>query len=123
MHFFCLAPIICPGEKDTTYYNEVFSICEQPVAEYYRVCNLNKIENILDGEFIFYNKNGLQIKKGNYSYNEMTGNWFYYDSLNNLRTIFKCNSSSNVTSILIINANNDTLLKNGNGKFSFSGRK
>ena len=29
-----------------------------------------------DGEFIFYNKNGLQIKKGNYSHNEMTGNWF-----------------------------------------------
>jgi len=32
--------------KDTVYLDEDFSVCEQPVAEYYRVCVLNKIDNI-----------------------------------------------------------------------------
>ena len=29
-------------KKDTIYFDENWSICEKPVAEYYRVCTINK---------------------------------------------------------------------------------
>lgn len=145
---FCTS-IFCQEKKDTIYFDEDWSICEKPVAEYYRVCTLNR-ENVLfykgsvqdyyidgkpemtgnysdngykNGEFIFYNTNGIILKKENYTNGESTGNWSYYDSTGNLKAEFICNSSVDFTPIFLVDNNNDTLIKNGNGKFSFHVQK
>lgn len=135
--------------KDTVYFDEDFSICEKPVAEYYRVCTLNKTDNIFykgdaedrfidgrlkvkgrytdsglkDDEFVFYNANGTISKKGDYKEGEMVGNWQFYDTTGNLKAIFNCKSSADITPVLLINVNNDTLLRNGNGKFILNTQK
>jgi len=73
-----------------------------------------------DGEFIFYRERGTILTKGNYLNDEMNGNWFYYDSSNDLRAIFKCKSASDFTPIFLIKNSGDTSFTNGNGKFEFS---
>ncbi len=146
---FHISSIFAQQQKDTIYFDEDWSICEQPVAEYYRVCELNKEKQIFykgevedyfidgklemtgsysdngykNGEFVFYNHNGTMLKKGNYVNDEMNGNWFYYDSTGNLKVALICKSSTDFTPLLIINNNSDTLLKNGNGNFSFNTQK
>ena len=136
-------------KKDTIYFDENWSICEKPVAEYYRVCTLNKDKEIFykddvedyfingqlemkghysndgkkNGSFIFYSKNGNPVKNGLYKDDEMKGDWLYYDSLGKIVVHYKCNSSTDFTPELIINKNGDTLLKDGNGKFSFDVQK
>lgn len=133
----------CQEKKDTIYYDGDWSICEKPVAEYYRVCTLNKEKQIFykgdvedyfidgnlemkghyantgykEGEFIFYNAKGNVIIKGKFSNNEMIGNWFFYNSISELIAEFNCKSAINFTPIFIVNSNKDTLVKNGNGKF------
>ncbi|MBV9964008.1 MAG: energy transducer TonB [Parafilimonas sp.] len=147
--FFCCYSSFSQEKKDTIYFDEDWSICEKPVAEYYRVCELNKNKEIFykgdvvdyfidgsiemtghysdngykDGEFIFYNKKGIILKKGFYINDEMKGDWFYYDITGNIKVVFKCQSSTDFTPIFLVNNNNDTLLKNGNGKFSFDTQK
>ncbi|MGN6214238.1 energy transducer TonB [Parafilimonas sp.] len=136
-------------KKDTIYFDQNWSICEKPVAEYYRVCTLNKEKSIFykgdvedyfingklemkghysndgkkNGAFIFYNKNGELVKNGLYKDNEMKGDWLYYDNLGRMVVHYICNSSTDFTPELIINNNGDTLLKDGNGRFSFDVQK
>jgi hypothetical protein len=134
-------------KKDTIFFDEDWSICEKPVAEYYRVCVLNKTEKdvfytgnvkdyyidgslemtgyysefgIKNGDFIFYNKKGVVIKQGNFLNNEMMGDWFYYDSTHKLQAQFFCRSSLDFVPIFLINNNNETVVKDGNGTFSLS---
>ena len=139
----------CQEKKDTIFFDENWSICEQPIAEYYRVCTLNKDKEIYykgpvtdyyingdvemtgtysndgykNGEFIFYANNGLVLKKGKFENDEMKGDWYFYNELGSLRMQFICQSSTDFTPVLLINNNDDTLVKNGTGKFSFSVQK
>ena len=95
--------IYCQEKKDTVYFDEDWSICEQPVAAYYRVCELNKDSIFFykgeikdyykdgklavsgdygetgakNGEFIFYNEKGNVIRKGDFLNNVMMGDWYY----------------------------------------------
>lgn len=137
--------IYCQDKKDTIYFDEDWSICEKPVAEYYRVCTLDRgyflyrgdvedhfingnikmkgsysIDGTKNGEFLFYNKNGFLIKKGNFLNNEMVGDWYFYNSIGVLKFEFFCRTSTDFIPTLIIDNNNDTLLKNGNGSFVLS---
>lgn len=138
--------IFCQEKKDTIYFDEDWSICEQPIAEYYRVCNLNtdsiffykgEVKDYYkdgklavsgdygetgtkNGEFIFYNEKGNITRKGNYLNNNMMGDWYFYDSLGNLKAQFFCKTALDFTPILLIDNNNDTILKNGNGSFSIN---
>ncbi|MDQ6814579.1 MAG: hypothetical protein M3040_12635, partial [Bacteroidota bacterium] len=130
---------------DTIYFDESWSICERPVADYYRVCALNKIEQIYykgtvtdyyinsrvemtgqydskgskKGVFTFYNRTGAKVKEGSYEGDKMAGLWSFYDDNGNLRAKFNCRSSTDFTPLLIINNRGDTVIKNGNGQFSF----
>jgi hypothetical protein len=143
--FSCTA-IFCQDKKDTIYFDGDWSICEKPVAEYYRVCELNTDSNFFykgevkdyyingqlkttgdygqgnnkNGQFIFYNKKGTVIKKGDYLDNAMMGDWYFYDSLGNLRSQFFCKTDLDFTPIFLIDDNNDTLIRNGNGNFIFN---
>lgn len=137
---------ICQEKRDTIYFDENWSICEKPVAEYYRICTLNKDSMIFykddvedyfisgqlemkghynnkglkEGAFNFYNRDGSALIKGQFSNNKMTGNWLFYDSLGRMNTIFNCKSEADFTPLMIINKNGDTILNNGNGKFVFN---
>lgn len=130
-------------KKDTIYFDENWSICEKPVAEYYRVCTLNKEKSIFyrgvvedyymngqlemrgyynnkglkEGDFNFYAKNGTKLIKGQFLDNNMNENWFFYDLAGKITGIFNCKSESDFTPIFIIDKNEDTVLKDGNGKF------
>lgn len=132
--------------KDTVYFDEDFSICERPVAEYYRVCVLNRTDNVfykgevedyfIDGQvkmkgnydedgskhgtFVFYNNKGDILKTGEYVSGAMSGNWLFYDNNKRLRAIFNCKGENDITPILLIKENGDTLLKNGNGRFKLN---
>ncbi len=132
--------------KDTVYFDRDWSICEKPVAEYYRVSQLNKDKQVyykgtaLDyylngqlemsgmydsagnksGHFVFYTAEGKKIKEGNFTKDDLTGNWDFYDSNGQLKADFFCNSYRDFIPVLIINKTGDTLLKNGNGKFRFN---
>lgn len=136
--------IFSQEKKDTIYFDEDWSICEKPVAEYYRVCTLNKNNSIFykgnvedyylngqlemtghynekgikEGEFIFYSKGGDTLLKGNFSNNLMVDNWFFYNSSGKINTEINCKSEDDFTPILIIDKNGDSILKNGNGKFT-----
>lgn len=148
---FCLpfCVIFSQEKKDTIYFDEDWSICEKPVAEYYRICELNRDNQIFykgsvedfyingklemkgnysssglkDGEFTFYNTNGLITKKGRFENDEMSGDWFYYNTTGNLQAVFNCESATTFTPVVIINNKGDTLLKNGKGKFIFNSQK
>jgi antitoxin component YwqK of YwqJK toxin-antitoxin module len=135
--------IFCQEKKDTIFFDEDWSICEKPVAAYYRVCELNKSKAIFykgdvkdyfidgsiemtghynksgykEGEFTFYNNKGQLIIKGQYLNNEMSGRWFFYDSNGRLTVEFYCKNTNDFVPVTIVNSNNDTLLKNGTGKF------
>lgn len=146
---FCnTASTFCQAGKDTIYFDEDWSICEQPVAEYYRVGTINKDKNVFykgdvkdyyingrvemeghysdngdkNGEFIFYDREGNIIKKINYLDNEMNGKSYFYNSKGKGMVILDCTSSEDFTPFLIVNKNGDTLLKDGNGKFSVDTR-
>lgn len=138
----------CQTGKDTVYFDEDWSICEQPVAEYYRVGTLNKDKEVFykgdvkdyyinghlemeghyadngdkNGEFIFYDREGNIIKKINFLENEMNGKSYFYNSTGKGIVILDCTSSDDFTPLFIVNKNGDTLLKGGNGKFSFDTR-
>jgi hypothetical protein len=43
----------------------------------------------------------------------MMGDWHFYDSLGRLRSQFFCKTRFDFTPVLLINKNNDTLVKNG----------
>jgi len=101
--FFTSFKSLSQEKKDTIYFDEDWSICEKPVAEYYRVCTLNKEKEIYykgnvqdyyingreemkgkyndkgikDGDFIFYSENADTLIKGKYVDNRMAGNWFF----------------------------------------------
>ncbi len=136
------------AQKDTVYFDSEWSICEKPVAEYYRVTKLQResvisysdtvsdfyingmalmngryIDGQKQGDFIFYNPTGKIYKRGLYDNNEMKGIWSYYDSNGVLKAEFNCYSSVDFTPVLIINNAGDTLLKNSNGKFIFNAQK
>jgi|GEM_PF-6628085 len=42
-----LSTMFSQQAKDTIYFDEDFSVCERPGAEYYRVCVLNKVDIII----------------------------------------------------------------------------
>ncbi len=139
----CTATLFSQAKKDTIYFDDDWSICEKPVATYYRVCELNTDsvfyykgvvkDYFMDGtpemtgdyaeggnkngEFIFYNKKGYIIKKGNYLDNVMMGNWYFYDSLGRIKSQFFCKTQNDFTPIFLIDKHNDTIVKNGNGSF------
>lgn len=141
--------IFCQDKKDTIYFDEGWSICEKPVAEYYRVCSLNKDKEIFykgdvedyylngqlemtghyndkgvkEGDFIFYTENGDTLIKGTYLHNQMFGQWLFYNLIGKLTTEINCKNEYDFTPLLIINENGDTILKSGNGKFVFDMQK
>lgn len=136
-------------KKDTIYFDENWSICEKPVAEYYRIAALKANETIFyidsvsdyyidgtlemkgyydnkgirNGHFSFFRKNGKKLKEGIFERNEMRGLWNYFNEKGNLIAQLNCKNSTNFVPLLLINNQGDTLLKNGNGKFIFSCRK
>jgi len=135
--------------QDTVYFDEDWSICEKPVAAYYRTTALNRINNIFykgatkdffitgelkmvgqydenglkQGEFEFYNKNGKVIKEGTYVNDIMEGEWSFFDDSENLKAKFYCRSGTDFTPLLIIAASGNVLVKDGTGKFSFDTQK
>jgi hypothetical protein len=135
-------------KKDTVYFDEDWSICEKPAAIFYRIGEINKVNEVFykgdvsdyyidgrlemtghyadngdkDGAFIFYDGEGNIIKKLNYRDNEMNGKCYFYNSAGNLVVVLDCNSSEDFTPLLVVNKNGDTLLKDSNGKFSFDTR-
>lgn len=147
----CFSIKVCNAqtEKDTIYFDGNFSVCEKEVAEYYRVCTLNKEVKIFykdpvedyymdgsilmtgkydsngmkQGEFVFYNTNGTPKKKINFVNNEPHGLWSYYDNNGKMYAQFDCTTKNDFTPLLIIDQAGDTLLKNGNGKFKFYAHK
>jgi hypothetical protein len=72
--FFILLPsslLFTQEKKDTIYFDEDWSICEKPVAEYYRVCELNRDSLFFyKGEVKDYYINGELEMTGDYA----TGN-------------------------------------------------
>mgnify|MGYP000046380805 CR=1 FL=1 len=136
-------------KRDTIYLDENWSICEKPVAEYYRVASLlidqelfyvgevndyyieGQIEmkgiynnkGMRDGYFTFYRKNGKKSKEGKFSKDEMVGIWNYYDENENIHVQFDCKNSLEFTPLLIVSNSGDTILKNGNGYFSLNCQK
>lgn len=50
----------------------------------------------------------------------MKGLWSFYDKNGNLKVQFNCTSNTNFTPLLLVNNRGDTILKNGNGKFTFN---
>ena len=135
--------------EDTIYFDEDWSICEKPVAAYYRTSTLNRVNNIFytgqtrdyyingvlemagqydknglkQGEFEFYNHQGKIVKEGTYVNDVMNGEWSYFDDGENLKAKFYCQTGTDFTPTLIITNNKDTLVKNGTGKFSFDTQK
>jgi hypothetical protein len=135
-------------KKDTLYYDENWSICEKPVANYYRLATLSLGKTILfvdtltdyflngkiemqgvydkegykNGLFTFYRQDGSLVKQGHFVKDEMKGKWSFYDSSGNVRTILDCKSAVDFTPILIIDAENDTVVKNGEGHFYFNSK-
>jgi len=130
--------------QDTIYFDYKNSVCEKPVAEYYRVCTLNKEKSVYykgdvkdyyadgtiemtgsynnnglrDGLFVFYNSNGNVLKKGTFADDVMKGIWDFNFDDGKLMAEFKCVNEWEFTPLQIISANGDTLLKNGTGNFS-----
>lgn len=128
---------------DTIYYDRDWSVCEQPVAEYYRTTIVNKknaiffkgvvIDFFIDGTrqmtgqhdnegkkqglFTFYGRNGKIEKQGNFQDDDMKGIWSFYNTNGDLTTQIDCINAENFTPILIINTAKDTILKDGTGKF------
>jgi hypothetical protein len=145
--FFFITPlsVFAQPAYDTVYIDYDWSVCEKPVASYYRVALLNKNESLFyygdvkdyylngsiemtgryddkgnkQGTFTFYNPDGTKIKEGNYEDDKMKGLWSYYDSSGILRVQLNCNSANDFIPLLVIDSKGDTLLKNGNGTYSF----
>ena len=132
--------------KDTVYFDDKFSVCEKPVAVMYRVSSLNRKKTIFftgsttdyyssgqvaltgyydaagqkQGLFHFYRTDGKLSKEGNYENNEMKGLWNFYDVNGKKKAQFDCSTSTDFTPTLLIGSKGETLLENGNGKFSFN---
>jgi antitoxin component YwqK of YwqJK toxin-antitoxin module len=133
-------------QADTIYFDHDWSICEKPVAKYYRIAALKTINMIsyngpvadyyIDGNkemtghyaedgskqgvFVFFDHDGKITKQGNFESDIMKGLWRFYDSSGELRVQVDCNSSFDFTPILIIAKAGDTVLTNGTGKFKLS---
>lgn len=145
--FFFIIPlsVFAQPAYDTVYIDNDWSVCEKPVASYYRVALLNKKQSLFyygdikdyylngriemtghydekgnkQGLFTFYNPDGSKVKEGSYEDDKMKGLWSYYDLSGILRVQLNCNSATDFTPILVIDSKGDTLLKNGNGTYSF----
>jgi hypothetical protein len=141
--------LIAQTVEDTIYFDEDWSICEKPVAAYYRVSTLNRVNNIFytgptrdyyingvlemagqydkngwkQGEFEFYDQQGKVIKEGTYVDDVMNGDWSYFDDSENLKAKFYCKTETDFTPIILITNSGDTLVWNGTGKFSFDTQK
>lgn len=134
---------------DTIYFDDSWAISEKPLANYYRTCMLNKVDEIFykgpvrdyylngqlemtgqydlegkkKGTFTFYNEYGIKTREGNYNGDKMKGLWSFYDRNGILNAQFDCVSSKDFTPVLLINSKGDTIVKNGNGKFTFNSIK
>ena len=132
--------------RDTVYFDDNFSVCEKPVALMYRASLLNRdkfifytgsttdyymngqvamkgqydVEGKKQGLFRFYRTNGKLSSEGKYENNEMKGFWNFYDANGNKTAQFDCNNSTDFTPTLLITKKGDTILQNGNGKFSLN---
>ena len=145
----CSNATIAQSKSDTLYFDENWSICEQPVAVYHRLCTLNLVKSIFyiggvkdyyengilamsgnfndkglkDGSFTFFRKDGSLQKEGNFENGEMKGLWNYYNLNGKLRVQFDCKNAVDFSPTLVINNAGDTLIKNGNGHFIFNTQK
>jgi hypothetical protein len=134
--------------SDTIYYNLDWSICEQPIAHFFRVGELNtqpywyfkdqqkdfyingKIEmegqyshdGFKNGIFTFYYSNGKIKKQGGFEKDEMKGIWSYYRGDGSLYFQLYCINNKSFTPLFILGQSGDTLLKNGSGNFQFSAK-
>lgn len=130
-------------QKDTLYYNDNWGLCEEPIAQYYRICTLNKDKSIFfkgevkdysldsilllsgnydnegmrDGIFKFYYSKGKIEREGLYEKNMMKGIWKYYRENGDLYAILKITDENIFIPILLLNPSGDTLISGGNGKF------
>lgn len=131
------------AQRDTIYLDYNWSICEKPVAAYYRICAINKGKLVFytgpfedyyingklemtgsysskgtkEGSFISYYSNGSIKSAGDYVSDFQKGEWSFYNEQEKLVLKLRCNNELDLTPLLIINRNGDTLLKDGNGKF------
>lgn len=136
-------------QKDTIYFDNEWSICEKPVAEYYRIGTLNKAGKIYykdsardyfingalemsgyyddngrkQGKFFFYSQQGIILKEGSFENDLPKGNWKYYNQKGQLRMELDVYDNINFTPQFIVKNNGDTILKNGTGKFMFHSKK
>ncbi|HYH16525.1 MAG TPA: hypothetical protein VD794_14950, partial [Flavisolibacter sp.] len=125
------------------YYDKYWSLCEKPLATYYRVCTLNKVGTIhFVGPFQDYNMNHLLLMKGSYDStgnkhglftyfyangktkkvghfinDEMRGFWYYYQPEGNLYFINNNYNSQEAAPVFVV-LEGELVLKDGNGSFT-----
>lgn len=133
-------------ERDTTYLDYNWSICESPAASYYRICAIEKSKYIFykgpvedyyingqtemtgsyddkgfkDGPFVSYYPDGTMKSEGFFEDDEYKGVWKFYNQDGKIILKLFCNSENDFTPLLIINGQGDTVLKDGNGQFVLS---
>lgn len=143
--FFLIIPtmLIAQLSRDTIYLDYNWSICEKPVASYYRICAIHKEKLVfykgpfedyyMDGKiemigayddkgrkagnFISYYRNGNKKEEGDYGNDRRIGLWSFYSEDGKLILQLFCTSNHDFVPHLMIDKNGDTLVKNGNGKF------
>lgn len=136
-------PLFVLAQRDTVYLDYNWSICEQPVASYYRVCSIDKGQLVFykgpfedyyingqlemigsyddkgkkEGSFIAYYINGNKKEEGDYYKDQRIGLWSFYKQNGNLNLQLFCTSNHDFVPQLLINNNGDSLVKEGNGYF------
>jgi len=134
------------GQKitDTIFYNSKWEICEQPIADYYRIGTLAidsfwfftgnikdyttdnvlvmngnySIDGYKNGYFEFYYPNGKPMLKGYYKNDKMIGLWdFYYDNGNPKATIYLPENNNDFIFLKFTDNKGKVLLENGSGDF------
>ncbi len=133
---------------DTIYYNDLWKICEQPLAKYYRVGVLlnsdsgaffsGKVKDytmndillsegeysstgLRNGNFIFYNDNGLVSCKGKYVNHKISGfwKWFYEDGKDRASIYFPGTNEQDFQFVSYTDQTGKLLMDNGVGSFEW----
>lgn len=142
---FLLIPAFLYAQRDTIYLDYNWSLCEKPVASYYRICAINKEKLVFytgpfedyyidgkiemigayddkgrkEGNFISYYQNGNKKAEGSYKGDLYNGYWSFFDRNERLMMQLNCTNNYDFVPTFLLSQNGDTLLKDGNGRFVF----